>query len=180
MTDNDEWIKWTGGENPVPGKKVIFRLRGELRTENQIKDGIANSDNLFWDEFGDSSIVAYRVIEEEQKTVNATIFKHDDFTKIVDSTIEEIKKLAELKGGEYAGDTDRLANFRRNGDRLGLLMETVWAVYAGKHIDAVFQYVQDLQTGKTRTRLEGIEGRVDDIIVYMLLFKAMIQERKNG
>lgn len=108
------------------------------------------------------------------------IFKHEDFNEIVDSTIVEMRKLAEHKGAEYAGDTDRLANFRRNGERLDLPMETIWAVYAAKHWDAVMQYVQDIKNGKTRTRLEGIEGRVDDIIVYMLLFKAMVKERENG
>lgn len=107
------------------------------------------------------------------------VFSHDVFNKIVEDTVAEIKKLAEFKGGEYAGDFDRLANFRRNGERLGISMETVWSVYAGKHIDAVFQYVKDLQEGKQRTRLEPIEGRVDDIIVYMLLFKAMIHERNE-
>lgn len=107
------------------------------------------------------------------------IFEHSVFNEIVDSTIIEMRKLIEHKGSEYSGDVDRLANFRRNGERLALPMESIWAVYAGKHIDAVFQYVQDIQTGKTRTRLEGIEGRVDDIIVYMLLFKAIIKEREN-
>jgi hypothetical protein len=56
-------------------------------------------------------------------------------------------------------------------------METVWAVYAGKHWDAIQQFIKDQRNGKERERLEPIEGRVDDLLVYLLLFKAMLQER---
>lgn len=104
-------------------------------------------------------------------------FSHDDFARLIDSTVEKIQQLSKLKGGEYAGDNDRLANFRRNALALGLPMETVWAVYAAKHWDAVMQFIQDLNTGKTRERMEPIDGRVDDLIVYLILFKAMLEER---
>lgn len=106
-------------------------------------------------------------------------YSHERFNALIDSTVAELRKLSELKGGEYAGDSDRLANFRRNGANLGVPMELVWAVYAGKHWDAIQQYVQDLNTGKQRERLEGIEGRVDDLIVYLMLFKAMTDERSG-
>ena len=105
------------------------------------------------------------------------IFPHAEYDRIVTRTVDEIKKLGTLKGGEYAGDTDRLANFRRNGKQLGLPMETIWAVYYNKHHDSVMQYIQDMRSGKKRERLEGIEGRVDDMITYLLLFKCMLKER---
>ena len=88
----------------------------------------------------------------------------------------EIEKLGTLKGGEYAGDVDRLANFRRNGLALGIPMETVWAVYAGKHWDALIQYIKDKQAGHSRERLEPIAGRVDDLLVYLILFLCMLDE----
>jgi hypothetical protein len=103
-------------------------------------------------------------------------YSHERYTKLLDDTFRKIVELSALKGGEYSGDDDRLLNFRRNGALLGLPMETVWAVYVNKHIDAVMQYVQDLSTGKERKRMETLDGRVDDIIVYMLLFKAMLEE----
>lgn len=107
-------------------------------------------------------------------------YSHQRYAELVNRTIDEIKRLSEQKGGEYAGDNDRLANFRRNGEALGLPMETVWAVYAGKHWDAVQQYVKDLNTGKDRPRAEPISGRLDDLIVYCLLMKAMMEERQAG
>lgn len=105
------------------------------------------------------------------------MFSHEAYEKIVEQTVGQIHSLSKLKGGEYAGDVDRLANFRRNAASLGLSMEQVWAVYAAKHWDAVQTYVKDIATGTERVRLEGIEGRADDLIVYLILFKAILQER---
>lgn len=106
-------------------------------------------------------------------------YSHERYAKLVAETVEQIHSLSKLKGGEYAGDDDRLANFRRNAKALDLPMETVWAIYAAKHWDAVMQYVRDLQHGKERERLEPISGRLDDLIVYAILLKAMIDERLN-
>lgn len=103
-------------------------------------------------------------------------FSHDRWAKLLADTFAALDRLAALKGGEYSGDDDRLANFRRNAYNLDLNKETVWAVYAAKHWDALMQFIQDKQLGKERVRLEGIEGRIDDLLVYLLLFKAMVQE----
>ncbi|MHB8602210.1 MAG: hypothetical protein ACYC9R_06195 [Nitrosotalea sp.] len=107
-------------------------------------------------------------------------FSHQEYDSIVQDTVENIKELSSLKGGEYAGDHDRLANFRRNAQALGLNMEQIWAVYSAKHWDAIMQYVKDLGEGKTRERLESIAGRADDLIVYLILFKAMYNERSRN
>jgi hypothetical protein len=106
-------------------------------------------------------------------------FSHADFNILINETVDNIHRLSKLKGGEYAGDDDRLNNFRRNGAALKLPMETVWAVYAGKHWDAIQQYIVDLREGKTRQRMESISGRADDLIVYAILFKAMVVERER-
>lgn len=104
-------------------------------------------------------------------------YAHDRWTKLLADTMIQMQELSAKKGGEYSGDDDRLANFRRNGAALGLPMETVWAVYAGKHWDAIQQFIKDQRNGKERERLEPIAGRVDDLLVYLLLFKAMLDEQ---
>lgn len=116
----------------------------------------------------------------QQSIPNALLFSHSAWDKLLSEAIVTLRSLSELKGGEYSGDDDRLANFRRNAEAVGCSMELVWRIYAGKHFDAISQYVKDLQTGKTRPRSEPIEGRVDDLIVYLLLFKAILQERNGG
>lgn len=106
------------------------------------------------------------------------VFSHDVWEQLVERTFDEVRKLGALKGGEYSGDEDRLANFRRNAADIGVTKETVWRVYAAKHWDAIGQYIRDLTAGKERTRLESLAGRADDLIVYLLLFKAMLAERE--
>lgn len=106
------------------------------------------------------------------------IFSHKRYDALVQETVNMIAKLSALKGSEYAGDEDRLANFRRNAKNLGVNMETVWAVYAAKHWDAVMQFINDLNASKARERMEPLSGRLDDIIVYCILFKAMLEERE--
>lgn len=104
-------------------------------------------------------------------------FSHKDYNQILDDTLTEMRKLGNLKGGEYAGDDDRLANFRRNGLALGLPMEAVWHTYTAKHWDAITQYIRDTVHGTTRPRMEPVTGRVDDMLVYLILFKCMLAER---
>ena len=102
-----------------------------------------------------------------------------EYNKMVDETFEEIKRLSEQKGGEYAGDGDRLENFKRNGRALDLPMESVWAVYAAKHWDAIIQWIKDIGRDTTRVRAEPLEGRIDDLIVYLLLLKYRMRERNE-
>lgn len=111
-------------------------------------------------------------------TSDSKRFPPEQWEELLDQSIKSIRQLATFKGGEYAGDDDRLANFRRNAESQGISMELVWSIYAGKHWDALQQYIRDIQSGRERQRAEPIEGRVDDLSVYLLLLKAMIVERK--
>jgi hypothetical protein len=105
------------------------------------------------------------------------VYLTSQWEALLQETFSRIRALAALKGGEYSGDLDRLANFRQGAEDQGLLPEQVWRVYAGKHWDAIGTYIRDLAQGVTRLRLEGLEGRADDLIVYLILFKAMLEER---
>lgn len=108
-----------------------------------------------------------------------TILKvsHPAYDALVASTVDQIITLGIQKGGEYSGDRNRVENFVRNAINLQLEPEQVWAVYAGKHWDAIIQYVNDLASGKSRPRTESITGRIDDLIVYALLMKSMMVAR---
>lgn len=122
-------------------------------------------------------------LDGDHKPMSATEaphYSHARWEALLARSIEQIRKLADQKGGEYAGDNDRLANFRRNGLRMDLPMEVIWGVYANKHWDAITQYIQDLKNGKVRARMEPLAGRADDLIVYALLFKAMLEERDGS
>lgn len=98
--------------------------------------------------------------------------------EIINETFEKCLKLRATKGMEYTGGSnDALYNFRSNGLEVGLPMEVIWRIYAGKHWNSITTYVKDLVSGTARTRGEPIAGRVDDMITYLLLFKAILEER---
>lgn len=102
--------------------------------------------------------------------------KTREFEVIINESFETVRRLVETKGHEYSGDLDRLLNFKRNGAALGLMPSTIWAVYAAKHWDSIMQYMQDLQHGRYRELSEPIEGRIDDLITYLLLLKGLLNE----
>lgn len=106
-------------------------------------------------------------------------FSQERWEQLLDETIRQIRSLSTIKGGEYAGDLDRLENFRRNAAAMDLTMEQVWRVYAGKHWDALTQWVKDRAAGIQRPRAESLLGRADDLIVYGILLKAMILESED-
>lgn len=102
----------------------------------------------------------------------------EQFNKLIfEPTVEKMAELGRVKGGEYSGDADRLANFKRNAEALGLDPLQVWAVYAAKHWDSLMTFIKDLQTKTDRPRSEAIEGRADDLLVYLMLFKGLLQDR---
>mgnify|MGYP001270384909 CR=1 FL=1 len=57
-TASDGWIKWNGGENPVPGKIVEVKLRGGHQSTCH------KSEDETWYVVGDNyDIIAYRVVD---------------------------------------------------------------------------------------------------------------------
>jgi hypothetical protein len=102
---------------------------------------------------------------------------NEAFDGLVKRVFMTVESTLAVKGGEYAGDNDRLANFRRNALALGIPAETVWAVYAGKHWDSLMQYINDISTKTNRHRAEPMTGRIVDLIAYLMLFYAMEEEK---
>lgn len=103
-----------------------------------------------------------------------------DFNVVVQDTIASIENLLRVKGGEYAGSEDRLANFKRGQLRTGAHPYQVLWIYLSKHIDSVETYIKDTAAGITRERSEPIDGRLDDIINYCLLMKALVKETQQN
>lgn len=100
-------------------------------------------------------------------------------TQLVDATVLELRALLRNKGGEYASDQDVLANFKRGAALVGVNPLTCLFIYLSKHYDAIATYVRDKEEGKDRVRTEPIAGRLDDLINYCLLAKAIIAEEEG-
>lgn len=137
----------------------------------------ADEDFVRFDPSGGWNWQRFKLAEKKPTKKSEKKFTHAKFDQLVKETFDNISELSSLKGGEYAGDSDRLENFRRNGKRLDLPMEAIWHTYIAKHWDAVEQYIKDTIKGKTRKRMESLSSRLDDMILYCLLFKAMLLEK---
>lgn len=105
--------------------------------------------------------------------------KYSDKDKIFAETIQRIIKLNSTKAGEYAIDSDALANFKQEALDNGIPVEVVWRVFANKHWRAISRYVADIQAGITRPSSEPITGRIDDMIVYLILLHCILEDRKD-
>lgn len=173
---NEEWLAWYNKQARVRGEHPIPVTTWTAMEEDEQRYSMMDMFGPKWREIITDTVVDGLV----PFPPNVPIFTHDQWDQLLDQSFHRIRELATLKGAEYSGDTDRLLNFRRNAAALNLPIEVVWAVYAAKHWDAIMQYVQDIKNGKSRTRLETIDGRIDDLITYLLLFRAMGDERSEA
>lgn len=79
------------------------------------------------------------------------------------------------KGMEYSGNQDKVSNFKRVAEMVGLSPMQVWAIYFLKHVFSIMNYVS---TGKESS--EGMEGRFDDAANYIDLGWALYKDLKEG
>lgn len=92
----------------------------------------------------------------------------------MEQVITEINFLRDSGQKEYAGGENAFGNFERLEAQLVLDRKKVLWVYLMKHIDGVVSYLN----GHISQR-EPVEGRINDIIVYLILLRGMIQEDKE-
>ena len=97
---------------------------------------------------------------------------HIQMAKVMDSIIKEVNTMRDAGQKEYAHDDDDVfANFNRVGALLDIDRKKVIMTYMLKHVDGVAAYVK----GHVSQR-EDVTGRITDIIVYLMLLWAMIEE----
>jgi len=93
----------------------------------------------------------------------------DEFARIFK---DEIMALRNAGQKEYAhDDSSPFANFERGAKDMGIDRKQVLWVYAMKHKDGIAAFLK----GNISQR-EDVRGRVNDLIVYLLLFRGMLNE----
>lgn len=80
-------------------------------------------------------------------------------------------KNADYSQNEQVGD--RIAAFRRIARDVDLPMRKVWAVFAQKHWGAIMRFCKE-----GRVESEPIDGRINDLINYAVLFGPIVEEEK--
>jgi hypothetical protein len=98
------------------------------------------------------------------------------FMAMLDYEHKNIVALNQTKGKEYTPDSDVTENFKRHGTTLDVPPEIVWAIYAGKHWDAIEQYCRRGEVSSD----EPIYKRIRDLILYLYLLLAMVNDKVEG
>ena len=100
--------------------------------------------------------------------------KYKQLDKIIKKQLKQILQTRDEGQKEYARDVDNVfANFQRVGKYVGISQEQVLIVYLLKHIDGIMAYING-----HKSQREGVEGRITDAIVYLLLLRGMVDN--NG
>lgn len=95
-------------------------------------------------------------------------------SRVVAPMVEQVQQIFATKGQDYAGEADRLANFKRIGLRLGISPKMVCLVYMMKHLDAL---ITDAQTGSVKG--EPVWDKLKDIDAYAKLYAGLDIEQKD-
>jgi hypothetical protein len=109
-------------------------------------------------------------------------FPNEDYSEIevaFYSTLHRLQKelefLRESGQKEYAGaDENALGNFERLALMLDINRESILWVYATKHLDGITSYLRG-----HKSQREDVRGRINDVIVYLILFRAMIDDKEG-
>lgn len=101
--------------------------------------------------------------------------KKSEFRELLEGVHKKLLDLTETKGEEYSNDDDQLANFKRSAVESGCTKYQVWLIFFNKHMDAIKYFVKNKEIKST----EGLIGRIDDAILYLMLLRAMYIEDSN-
>lgn len=97
-----------------------------------------------------------------------------EFNTFIQKKIAEIFDTNKSGQSEYALSQDAFDNFNRLAAELGMDRKKVLMVYFSKHRDGVISFLK----GHVSQR-EPVQGRIKDMIVYLLLLWGMIEEEQS-
>lgn len=106
--------------------------------------------------------------------------KPDVFSKMVnDEIIPRLMKIQHTKGMSYSGNEDKLGNFKRIAKKVEPMIRAgtdpiaiVWYVYFSKHLDSLDSFLR-----REYKDSESIEGRIDDLINYLMLLHGILRDK---
>ena len=101
----------------------------------------------------------------------------EDFNKLTEACCEEIRETLSIKAGQYAGDFDRLQNFKNAADMTGFTPEQCLFGFVVKHIISLQDYVR--KVGDDNPSEEQLLEKTGDVAIYLLpLLRGLFVDRK--
>lgn len=93
-----------------------------------------------------------------------SVLMNDVFKQCQDARAAGQKEYAHKENNALANFEDEAANFNTS-------REVVWGIFAGKHWRGIRAYING-----HRSQREDVRGRIKDLIVYLILLWAMIDD----
>lgn len=106
--------------------------------------------------------------------------KTEEFNKLIEYRLNECKRVLIEKAKEYAkGDEDRLHNFNRAAAITGQSRERCLFGFALKHLVSVMDIIDTIEEGDIPRR-DLTQEKIGDLINYLLLLEASIEDKRDG
>jgi hypothetical protein len=99
----------------------------------------------------------------------------DELHKFFEETLAHILELKKSKSRDYADDDDALWNVHDVALDTRLYPEKVVQVFMMKHWGVIQRVINE----NNFVPSEPLDGRIDDMIVYLIILKAMLSERRQ-
>ncbi|HNX81691.1 MAG TPA: hypothetical protein PKL77_06050 [Candidatus Omnitrophota bacterium] len=101
-----------------------------------------------------------------------------EFNEVFDAVVERCRSVLNKKSYEYAGDNDRLHNFKIAASIQGeTAVKSLGGMYA-KHAVSVFDMISRHEKGERFSR-EKWEEKITDSVNYMILLSACLEEQRD-
>jgi hypothetical protein len=104
--------------------------------------------------------------------------KTEDFEKVVEETLQQIREVLIIKSREYSRNGDKMHNFNVGAMMTGEIREKVLAGFALKHHISIMDIRNDIAKGILPS-IETVNEKYGDAINYLILEKASITDRIN-
>lgn len=115
----------------------------------------------------------------EIEVVEPEIVKNsNDFDKVIEDTLDQIRKTLLVKSREYRRNGNVYHNFEEGAKITGLSREKVLRGFLLKHEISITDMINDLDKGILPS-IEKVNEKFDDNIIYLLIEKAMLIDRIN-
>lgn len=115
----------------------------------------------------------------EGQELKVSTFKEIEFDFEIQSTMQKIQELLLVKGKEYRRNNNPYHNFEVAARKKGTTPERALDGFLLKHLVSYDDMLNDIEHG-VLPKIEVVEEKFNDIIVYFLIQKAQILNRINN
>lgn len=94
--------------------------------------------------------------------------------EVMRNVFNECYRTHQVANREYATNIDALSNFKDCAAESGITPAQNWHTLASKHWRGICSFIRGFKAQR-----EDVRGRINDLIVYLVLLRAMIDEEQG-